>query len=69
MTIFRWIVGAIAALFITGSVISFVIFITMDIPVWIERARSFKRGAYLACLLWFNVEVWGRVIWVLLHWN
>ena len=69
MTIFRWILGTIAALLITGSVLSFVIFIAMDIPVWIERARSLKRGAYLACLLWFNVEVWGRVLWILLHWN
>ena len=69
MTIFRWILGSVAALLITGSVISFVIFITMDIPAWIERARSLKRGAYLACLLWFNVEVWGRVFWLLLHWS
>lgn len=69
MTIFRWILGTIAALLIAGSVLSFVIFITMDISVWIERARSLKRGAYLACLLWFNVEVWGRVFWLLLHWN
>ena len=69
MTIFRWILGVVVALLITGSVFSFVIFIAMDIPVWIERARSLKRGAYLACLLWFNVEVWGRVLWILLHWN
>ena len=69
MTIFRWVLGAIAALLFTGSVFAFVIFITMDIPVWIERARSLKHGAYLACLLWFNVEVWGRVFWILLHWS
>ena len=69
MTIFRWVLGVIAALLFTGSVFAFVIFITMDIPVWIERARSLKHGAYLACLLWFNVEVWGRVFWILLHWS
>jgi hypothetical protein len=45
-----------------------VLFITLDIDVWILRARSFRRGTYLACLTWFNVEVWGRVIWTIIHW-
>jgi hypothetical protein len=39
-----------------------------DINVWLERARTFRRGTYLACLLWFNVEVWGRVILTIIHW-
>jgi hypothetical protein len=39
-----------------------------DINIWIERARSFRRGAYMALLFWFNVEVWGRVIWTIIHW-
>ena len=34
----------------------------------LERARSLRRGTYLACLTWFNVEVWGRVIWTIIHW-
>jgi hypothetical protein len=68
MTVFRWIMAVIAALLATGSVVCFVLFISLDIDVWIQRARSLRRGTYLACLTWFNVEVWGRVIWTIIHW-
>ncbi len=68
MTIFRWIIGVIAALLAVGSALSFVLFMAFDINVWLERARTFRRGAYLASLLWFNVEVWGRVILTIIHW-
>lgn len=68
MTIFRWIIGVISALLVGGSVLSFVLFMAFDINVWLERARSLRRGAYLALLFWFNVEVWGRVIWTIIHW-
>ena len=68
MNIFRWIIGALAALLAAGSLLSFVIFIAFDINVWIERAHTLRRGVYMALLLWFNVEVWGRVGWTLIHW-
>ena len=68
MTIFRWIIGVISALLVGGSVLSFVLFMALDINVWLERARSLRRGAYLALLFWFNVEVWGRVVWTIIHW-
>jgi len=68
MTIFRWIIGVLSALLAGGSLLSFVLFIAFDINVWLDRARSLRRGTYMALLLWFNVEVWGRVIWTLIHW-
>lgn len=68
MTVFRWIIGVLSALLAAGSLLSFVLFIAFDINVWLERARSLRRGTYMALLLWFNVEVWGRVIWTLIHW-
>lgn len=68
MTIFRWIIGVVAALLAAGSVLSFTLFMAFDINVWLDRARSFRRGTYLACLLWFNTEVWGRVLWTIIHW-
>ena len=68
MLILRWIIGVIAALLAAGSLLSFVLFMTFDIHVWLERARTFRRGTYLACLLWFNVEVWGRVILTIIRW-
>ncbi|HEY8710920.1 MAG TPA: hypothetical protein VIM34_23320 [Burkholderiaceae bacterium] len=68
MTIFRWIIGVLSALLAAGALLSFVLFIAFDINVWLDRARSLRRGTYMALLFWFNVEVWGRVIWTLIHW-
>ena len=68
MVVFRWIIGVISALLCGGAVLSFALFMAFDINVWLERARSFRRGAYMALLFWFNIEIWGRVIWTLIHW-
>lgn len=68
MTIFRWIIGVISALLASGALLSFVLFIAFDINVWLDRARTLRRGVYMALLLWFNVEVWGRVIYTLVTW-
>ena len=68
MTIFRWIIGVMSGVMAAGSVLSFVLFMAFDIKVWLQRARTFRRGTYLACLLWFNVEVWGRVILTIVRW-
>ena len=68
MTIFRWVIGVLAALLVGGSVLSFVLFMALDVDSWLARARTLRRGAYMALLLWFNVEVWGRVAWTLIRW-
>ena len=68
MTIFRWVIGVLSALLASGALISFVLFIAFDSNVWLDRARTLRRGLYMALLLWFNVEVWGRVIWTLVTW-
>ena len=68
MTIFRGIIGVIAALMASASLLSFVLFMAFDIPVWLERARVFRRWMVTALLFWFNTEIWGRVVWTLIHW-
>ena len=68
MTIFRWIIGVLSALLAAGSLTSLVLFLAFDIDIWLQRARSLRRGLYLALLFWFNTEVWGRVLWTLIHW-
>lgn len=69
MTVFRWIMGVLFALTGGGAVLCFVLFMAFDIEVWIARARSLRRGAYLVALFWFNIEVWGRVVYTLIHWG
>jgi hypothetical protein len=68
MTVFRWIIGIVSALLGGGAVLCFVLFMMFDIEIWIQRARTLRRGTSMALLLWFNVEVWGRVIWTIVHW-
>jgi hypothetical protein len=67
MTVFRWIVGIVAALLGSASAIAFVIYITADIDVWLKRARQWRRLAWAAMLFWFNVEIWRRVGMLILH--
>ncbi len=68
MTVFRWIIGVLSATLGAGALLSFLLFLALDINLWLERARALRRVTWLALLLWFNVEVWGRVIWTLVHW-
>ena len=68
MTVFRWIMGVLSVVFVGGSVVAFVLFMMLDVEAWIERARTLRRGAYLVTLFWFNIEVWGRVVYTLIHW-
>jgi hypothetical protein len=68
MLIFRWTIGVLCALLAAGAVFNFALFIAFDAQPCLVRARTFRRGVYMALLLWFNVEVWGRVLWTLIHW-
>ena len=69
MTIFRWVIGVVALLMAIGAIASLVINVASDSRIWVERARRFRRWLWLVFLLWFNVEVWGRVIYTVIHWN
>jgi hypothetical protein len=69
MTVFRWIIGGLSAFFALGAVLGFVLYIAFESKLWLERARSFRHWIWLLLLLWFNIEVWGRVAWTIWHWN
>ncbi len=69
MTIFRWIVGVLGAIFAASALLSFIISIAFDASIWMERARRFRHWLWLVLLLWFNVEVWGSVARTLIHWS
>ena len=61
MTILRWGIGGLAALFAAGWGLSFLLFVLFHGELWAQRARTFRRGLAMVLLVWFNVEVWGRV--------
>ena len=68
MTVFRWIIGVLAVGMVSLSVLTFVLFMVQDEERWIELARQFRRLASVVLLFWFNVEIWGRVIYTLVTW-
>jgi hypothetical protein len=61
MTIFRWFIGGLAALMVSGALLSLLIYAIFKIPLWVERARRLRHWAWLVLLLWFIVEIWIRV--------
>ena len=61
MTIFRWIVGVIAALLASGALLSLLLYLTVRIDVWAARARRLRHWTWLVLLFWFNAEIWIRV--------
>ena len=69
MIVFRWIIGVLGAIFAVSAVFSFALSISSNAPIWLQRARRFRHWVWLVLLLWFNVEVWGRVAYTLIHWH
>jgi len=69
VTIFRWIIGVFAALIALIAVMSLVFGLVTARDLWYDRARSFLQYTWMLALLWFNIEVWGRVAYTLFTWN
>lgn len=69
MIVFRWIAGVIAALLGSGALLGLVLGIAFDSRIWMDRARSLRHALWVVALLWFNIEVWGRVVFTLWRWG
>jgi hypothetical protein len=69
MVVFSWVMFVVSALLAASSLGCFLLFIFFDINVWLERARTLRRGLSMSLLLWFNVWVWGRVLMTLINWH
>ena len=69
MTVFRWIIGTLGGLLAVATLFSFAIGVAFDNAVWHARARSMRGVLWLTALLWFNVEVWGRIVMALIRWR
>jgi hypothetical protein len=69
MIVFRWIVGVLSAFFAVCALLSFALHVVSNSDIWLARARQVRHWLWLVALLWFNVEVWGRVVYTLFHWK
>ena len=68
VTVLRWIAAAVAALLAVGATASFALYIAFEAKPALERARRLAAWIRLLALTWFNIEVWGRVVYTIVHW-
>ncbi len=66
--VLRWAAGAIFGLLVIAAVFSFAVGIAFDNEIWHGRARRLWEWIRLVGLAWFNIEVWGRVLYAITHW-
>ena len=68
VTVLRWSVAVVAALLAIGALFSLTIAVVFDNDIWNGRARQLRSLLWVLALAWFNTEVWGRVVYTLVHW-
>lgn len=69
MTIFRWIMGVLLGLFAAGWTFTFLLYVLRDDDRLRELGQKLRQWTITIGLFWFNVEIWGRVIWTIVTWN
>ena len=68
-TILRWTIGVVAALLILATLFGFTLSIVFENDVWRRRTRRLRSWLGVVALAWFTGEVWGRVVYTLVHWS
>lgn len=68
MIAFRWICGVLIGLLMAGSALSFVVFISADVKLWLQRAHNLRRLAFAVFMFYINVEIWRRVVITIVNW-
>lgn len=69
VTVLRWIAAGIVALLAVGALASFALYIGFEARPALDRAKRLAAWIRLLALTWFNVEVWGRVIYTIVTWK
>jgi hypothetical protein len=68
LTVARWAAAGLAALLVLAAVVNFGLYIAVEAKPLLERARRLAAWIRLLALAWFNAEVWGRVVYTIVHW-
>ena len=69
MVIFRWIIGVIVGLFAAGWLFTFLMYVLRDDDRFARNSATAAPPTTLIALFWFNLEIWGRVVWTIVTWN
>ena len=69
VTILRYIAAGIMALLAVGALANFVLYIAFEAKPALERAKRLGAWIRLLALAWFNVEIWGKVVYTIVTWR
>ena len=69
VTVVRWTVGVVAVLLLIATLFGFALSVAFDNDLWRRRTRRLRAWLGVVGLAWFNGEVWGRVVYTLVHWT
>ena len=69
MTVFRWIMGVLLGLFAAGWAFTFLLYVLRDDDRLRELGARMRQWTITIGLAWFNIEIWGRVIYTIVTWN
>jgi hypothetical protein len=69
MTVFRWIIGVISLLLAGGWALTVMLYVLRGDDHFRDLGTSLRRWLFTFLLFWFNVEIWGRVVWTIINWK
>lgn len=69
MTVFRWIMGVFGGMFAIGWTFTVLMYVLRGDDRFKELGQRLRHFTILIALFWFNLEVWGRVVWTIVTWN
>jgi len=69
LTVLRWIAVGIMAALAAGAAVNFALYIAFEARPALDRAKRIAAWIRLLALFWFNVEVWGRVVYTIATWK
>ena len=68
MTIFRWIMGIIAGLLLSGWLVVLLLYVVNGDDRFKDLGVRLRQMVITIGLFWFNLEIWGRVIYTIVTW-
>jgi hypothetical protein len=68
MTIFRWFMGIVGGLALAGWLVVLLLYVVNGDDRFKELGTRLRQLVITIGLFWFNLEIWGRVVWTLVTW-
>jgi hypothetical protein len=68
MMIFRWFMGIVGGLALTGWLVVLLLYVVNGDDRFKDLGTRLRQLVMTIGLFWFNLEIWGRVVWTIIEW-